>query len=116
MTGIRRIAAGIGIVVSTLLSFWAGAKGMLDLIGRALAAEDFSKPDGVVARGALWLFSTPWWAPALLARMAVLGVFLLVYLSLRDHGGAHISNSAPGEKLPQSSVQQKFSTIDWISR
>jgi hypothetical protein len=92
MIGIRRVAAGIGVLISVLLSFWAGAKGVLDLVGRALAVEDFSKPDGLVARGALWLFDTPWWVPAVLATTAVLAMLLLIYLSIRD---GRINTTAP---------------------
>jgi hypothetical protein len=113
MRRIRRIAAVAGVLVSSLLGFWAGAKAVLDLIGRALAAEDFSKPDGLVARGALWLFNTPWWVPAILAVAAVLGVLLLIYISIRNGTANTTSAAKSNESLTQSRIQREFPTTDW---
>src|SRR6516164_2482158 len=111
MKNIRRIAAATGILLSTLLSFWAGGKAMLDLIGRALTVEDFAKPDGLVARGALWLFGTPWWVPGVLATLAVLGVFLLIYLGLRKPDVVSITSS--NDAWSRSRIEQQFPTTDW---
>ena len=51
---------------------------MLDAIGRVLTYQDLSNPNSATAHGVVWLFSTPWWAPAVLA--AVLVVVLILYL------------------------------------
>src|SRR3984893_15621974 len=113
MIGTRRVAAGIGVLITVLLSFWAGAKGVLDLVGRALAVEDFSKPDGLAARGALWLFDTPWWVPAVLATAAVVAVLLLIYLSIRDGRANTTAPPTSNENLGLSRVEQQFPTTDW---
>jgi hypothetical protein len=113
MIEMRRVAAGIGVLISVLLSFWAGAKAVLDLVGRALAVEDFSKPDGLVARGVLWVFDTPWWVPAVLATAAVLAVLLLIYLSIRDGRANTTASPTSNENLGLSRVQQQFPTTDW---
>ena len=62
-----RIAGTVTVVFATLSAGWSGARLMLDLVGHALTVEDFVNPQGIVARGLVWLFSTPWWVPGLIA-------------------------------------------------
>jgi hypothetical protein len=88
-------------------------KTMLDLIGRALSAEDFANPQGVLARGLLWLFSTPWWMPA--AIIGVLTLLLVAYLFWLGKDSTSSTRKA-GINTPASAsswIQQKFPTSDW---
>ena len=62
-----RIAGTVTVVFATLSAGWSGARLMLALVGHALTVEDFVNPQGIVARGLVWLFSTPWWVPGLIA-------------------------------------------------
>ena len=64
------------------LYLWAGARLMLDYLGRASVVSDFGKPDTFSALAAKWVFSTPWWVPAVLASV---GTLAWLYAMLREH-------------------------------
>jgi hypothetical protein len=81
MRSIAKIIAG---AIALLLSFWAGAKAVLDLIGRALVAQDFADPNGLAAKGLIWLFATPWWVPGALASLIVI-VLAILLVRLERH-------------------------------
>lgn len=57
-----------GWLLSFVLTVWTATKFLLDWIGRSTLPEDWKllMTDKMPAWGS-WLFSTPWWVPAILA-------------------------------------------------
>ncbi len=112
MTIARKIALGIGWVLNALLWFWAGAKTTLDMISRGLAAEDFTDPHGLIARGLLWLFASPWWGPAAIA--GILTLSLIAYLFWLGKGAQERAvAAATGEPRRSPQINERFPTVDW---
>jgi hypothetical protein len=81
----RKIAKVVAGIIAVLLSVWTGAKAVLDLIGRVLSAQDFVEPDGLVAKGLIWLFSTPWWVPGALGGGIVLVLAIVLLRTEAKH-------------------------------
>jgi hypothetical protein len=58
----------VGVVIlSGLFWLWTGVKLLPDLFGWTTLPEDARTSLTLVERGVLWLLSTPWWVPGLLA-------------------------------------------------
>jgi hypothetical protein len=54
---------------------WTAATLALDMTGRVQLVEAEGGPWGAVAHGLDWLFSTPWWVPAVLAAVTTIFIF-----------------------------------------
>jgi len=63
------------IISAILFGVWAILKIASDLSGVAVMIDDPSQSLKAINDGLIWLFSTPWWAPALLAVVALCLIF-----------------------------------------
>jgi hypothetical protein len=71
-----KVLSAVGVVVFGL---WTGAKLVLDSFGRVTALEELSGSKDLFPRFLHWLFSTPWYVPAILGACltAILAYVLL---------------------------------------
>ena len=92
----KRFRLGLAYLFSAILGAWSGAKAMLDWIGRVGAFQDAGDPKGLTAKALIWLFSTPWWVPGLIAIL-----FGLALLHLMRHADKAASAEPAREGPPR---------------
>src|SRR3954452_19639976 len=63
------------LLLAVFLSAWSLTLGALDWLGRIMLMHDYDQALQRLPQWAGWLFSTPWWVPAILA--SVLTCFLI---------------------------------------
>jgi hypothetical protein len=65
----RGMARAATIVVAILFWVWLATKGAVTLIGATTVADDYNQFIERLPAISQWLFSTPWWVPAILASL-----------------------------------------------
>lgn len=76
----RLVEVWSGTALTVALWLWAGARGILDWLGRGVVVTDLTVPESTASHLLRWFLSTPWYVPALLATVLT-GV--VIYLLLR---------------------------------
>jgi hypothetical protein len=79
MRAFRKVLQGL---IAVILAAWAGVRIMLDTIGRGQAAHDAASAGDLIDAALRWLFSTPWYVPALIASCGMLLLFFPEFLEL----------------------------------
>jgi len=77
-------------VLQALFWIWAAAKFVMDWIGRAALPDDAEKAQTLLQQGFVWLFTTPWWVPAILAFCLTVFIGVSAY-----RGESRRKNKAP---------------------
>ena len=88
----------IGLVFWLLLALLAGARAMLDLLGYTTAPEDFEGLRKKLPQVLDWLFSTPWWVPAVSLLMLTLFMgWALLARRIDNHSKSAAAQREPAE-------------------
>lgn len=96
----------ISNLFQALLFLWAGANFVMNWIGRSTIPDDAPVAYSLLEKIVLWFLSTPWWVPAILGVVAMVGSLWLLRdsRSNRDKNNKNLS-SLPQEIHPQSTIE-----------
>src|SRR5437899_2876295 len=79
MRAFRKVLQGL---VVAIVSAWAGVRIMLDTLGRGQVVHDAAYAGDMIDTALRWLFSTPWYVPALIAFCGMLLLFFPEFLEV----------------------------------
>jgi hypothetical protein len=110
--GMRKILTIISApVLTTVLGVWAVLKLILDNFGRADVLQGAATKDGIVGKGVDWLFSTPWWAPGIVAALTFLFWAYLVHKALIAHKSTEMVAPAPDHEPTHFGAIERTATV-----